>query len=132
MDSTNPVILQMRSRAEAASMRAYAPYSGLAVGAAVLTEGGEIFTGCNVENASFSLTMCAERSAVFQAVAAGHRKITAVVIATSSERPIPPCGACRQVLIEFGPDADVFSFAVHGDPLHFTVSSLLPNAFRLD
>src|SRR4051812_453230 len=88
--------------AQDARTRAYAPYSNFAVGAAVLA-GGAIYRGCNVENASYGLSMCAERVAVFTAVASGGRAIDAVAVVGSAERPTPPCGACRQALNEFGP-----------------------------
>ena len=84
---------------------AHAPYSRFQVGAAVLTEGGELFGGCNVENASYGLTICAERAAVCAAVLAGHQKIAAVAVATAGGHS--PCGACRQVLSEFGPAMEV-------------------------
>src|SRR5262245_50406405 len=94
---------KMRLIASDASKNAYCPYSRFAVGAAVLTETGEIFGGCNVENSSFGLSICAERNAVFHAVAQGYSKIKAVAIITEADSPTPPCGACRQVISEFGP-----------------------------
>jgi cytidine deaminase len=108
--------------------RAYAPYSRFNVGAAVLA-GGRTFTGCNVENASYGLTICAERAAVFAAVAAGERRIEAVAIVTDTASPVAPCGACRQVLAEFGPDAIVISATVSGRRTVSTLSHLLPAAF---
>ena len=107
--------------------RAYAPYSGLRVGAAVLA-GGAVYTGCNVENASYGLTICAERSAVFAAVAAGQRRIDAVAVAGDGERPTAPCGACRQVLHEFGPAMAVIMVA-RGTLLVRPLAELLPLAF---
>jgi cytidine deaminase len=92
---------ELINRAHAARQNAYAPYSNFHVGAAVLMEDGEIFTGANVENISYGLTICAERSAIFNAVSHGKRKIEAVAIATNKDKPIPPCGACRQVIREF-------------------------------
>lgn len=132
MDASDPVIQRMREMAEGASARAYAPYSRFTVGAAVMVEGGELFTGCNVENGSYSLTICAERNALFQAVAAGHRRITAVVVYTPTEQPAPPCGACRQVIAEFGADAELFSFCRGAGHLRATARDLLPHAFTLD
>src|SRR5215467_2163903 len=111
--------------------QAYAPYSNFFVGAALLTERGNIFTGCNVENASYGLTICAERNAVFQAVArsTGPLRIKAVVIYTPTDRPTAPCGACRQVLNEFGPDAEVLCVCDGPDTISTTLARLLPDAF---
>ncbi len=124
-----PLIQRLREAAVAASHKAYCPYSKFPVGAAVLTENGAIFAACNVENASYGLTVCAERNAVFQAVASGHQRIRAVAIVTPTDSPTPPCGACRQVISEFGPEAEVFSFAKDGRALYHTVKELLPEAF---
>ncbi|HEX8958368.1 MAG TPA: cytidine deaminase, partial [Solirubrobacterales bacterium] len=104
------IVQELLRRAREAAERAYCPYSGFRVGAAALATrdgeaGSEIFAGCNVENASYDLTICAERSAVVQAISAGYRKLLAVVVYTPTETPTAPCGACRQVLFEFGPDA---------------------------
>ncbi len=87
------------------------------MGAAVLTDTGEIFTGCNVENASLGLTICAERNAIFQAVSHGHRKIRAILVITDGPSPASPCGACRQVINEFGPEAGVWSCSVAGETI---------------
>jgi cytidine deaminase len=111
------------------SKNAYCPYSHFPVGAAVLTESGEIFSGCNVENASYGLTVCAERNAMFQAVAAGHNKLRALVVVTPTSVPTPPCGACRQVANEFGADASVFVVARDGKMIRARVDELLPKAF---
>ena len=100
--------LNLLRAAARVSRRAHAPYSKFQVGAALLTVGGEIITGCNVENASYGLTICAERNAVFHAVAAGHRTFRAVAIVASGKQMPFPCGACRQVLAEFcGPETAV-------------------------
>ena len=131
MTSDHPVIQAMREMAEAASARAYCPYSGFAVGAAVLTDGGALFSAANAENASLGLTICAERNAIFHAVAAGHRRLVALVVYTPTGSPTSPCGACRQVLDEFGPDAEVFSFAASGERLQASIRSLLPHPFGL-
>jgi cytidine deaminase len=104
------------------------------VGAAILTANGEIFAGCNVENASYGLTICAERNAIFQAVAKGalskDRKVTAVVIVTPKKKLTPPCGACRQVIYEFCEEADADIFIFGGKNIaSFKLSALLPEAF---
>lgn len=122
----------MREAAKVAAQAAYCPYSNFPVGAAVLSSEGEIFAGCNVENASFGLTICAERNAIFQAISKGHRSIRAVVIVTRIGSLTPPCGACRQVINEFGPEADVFVFGKDDHRSHFKLSELLPNAFGPD
>ena len=116
----------------AARKHAYAPYSHFAVGAAVLTPSGDVFAGCNVENASYGLTMCAERAAVCAAVAAGHKQIAAVAVATSGRHA--PCGACRQVLAEFGPTMEVVLVDAN-DATHTTTTTLdklLPLSFGAD
>ena len=120
---------QLREAAIAASQKAYCPYSRFAVGAALLTDDGRIFAGCNVENASYGLTICAERNAVFHAVAAAVRRIVALVVFTPTSMPTTPCGACRQVLNEFGPDAEVVTFCNGPGSQRFRVSELLPAAF---
>jgi cytidine deaminase len=108
---------------------AYAPYSSFSVGAAVLA-GGRVFPGANVENASYGMTMCAERSAVFAAVAAGERTVDCVAVVTDEDRPTPPCGACRQVLWEFGPSALVVAESTStGARLMWALEDLLPDAF---
>ena len=116
--------------ARAASANAYAPYSRFAVGAAVLAADGRLFTCCNVENASFSLTICAERNAIAQAVAAGAREIVAVCVHTPTAEPTPPCGACRQVILEFG-RPDVTSTCNGGTTRRWSAAELLPGAFTL-
>jgi len=108
--------------------RAYAPYSGYRVGAAVLTSDGRVFTGCNVENASYSLGVCAERNAIAAAVAAGCDEFTGLVVVTASSPPASPCGACRQVMAEFG-DFPVVLAGLDGDERRTTVFDLLPEAF---
>lgn len=115
--------------ARQAAARAYCPYSGLAVGAAVLAEDGRVFTGCNVENASYGLTICAERVAVAAAVACGARRLVAVAVWSSAGR-ISPCGACRQVLAEFGADLAV-ALAGESGPEVVHLRDLLPKPFVL-
>lgn len=119
----------MLARAREVRDRAYAPYSGFRVGAAVLAESGSVYVGCNVESASYGLTICAERSAVAAAVAAGETRLTAVAIATSGDDAVAPCGACRQVMAEFGPGLRVVSEA-GGRQAEWTLDQLLPEPFR--
>jgi cytidine deaminase len=111
-----------------AALSAYAPYSHFRVGAALLAEDGTVFTGCNVENRSFGLTICAERSALTAGVGAGRRRFTALAIATpDSAEPVGPCGACRQVLSEFmGPEARVFFGGDGPARIDLTMGDLLP------
>jgi cytidine deaminase len=119
----------MKAAARAASARAYAPYSRFHVGAALWTDAG-LFAGSNVENASYGLTNCAERSAVFAAVAAGARRITCVVVHTPTAEPTAPCGACRQVLFEFGgASARLISICDGTGIIDTTLGDLLPGAF---
>jgi cytidine deaminase len=128
----DPAVRQkMITLAREAAEKAYCPYSRFHVGAAVLTGHGEIFSGCNVENASFGLTICAERNAIFQAVAQAESPlvIRAVVIFTPTSEPTAPCGACRQVINEFGPDAEVLSVCDAPSVVTSRLSELLPCAF---
>jgi cytidine deaminase len=122
------------SAARQVRANALAPYSNFAVGAAVLDDRGRIHTGCNVENASYGLTVCAERNAVAAAVAAGARRIVAVAVVTAAKPPASPCGACRQVLAEVAADDAVVLLAPsrgQGPPERVTLGELLPRAFRL-
>ncbi len=121
-------------RAVEASGNAYAPFSKFQVGAAIVVEDGSVFVGCNVENSSYGLTLCAERNAIFAAVAAGHRKLKAVAVVAKGD-PLPwPCGACRQVIAEFAePDCPIYVASVD-NPTHIestTLGDLLPHSFRL-
>ena len=120
---------ELITRAREASTKAYCPYSRFCVGAALLTTSGEIYTGCNVENASYGLTICAERNAIFHAVAEGNTNIKALVIYTPTERPTAPCGACRQVINEFGPNVRVICVCNGSEEINTTVTDLLPDAF---
>lgn len=117
--------------AREAAARAYCPYSNFPVGAAVLSGDGNVFAGCNVENASHGLTCCAERNAVFQLVASGESPplVRAILIYTPTAAPTAPCGACRQVLNEFGPTCEVVSLCDGPDELRLTLDQLLPAAF---
>lgn len=119
--------------ARKALQRAYARYSNFRVGAAVLTEEGEIFSGCNVENASYGLTICAERSAIFMAVQgtkAAKLAVRAVAVVNGDELPCSPCGACRQVIFEFGENAVVIFKGQQGY-VEKPIQDLLPESFRL-
>jgi cytidine deaminase len=111
--------------------RAYAPYSGFQVGAALLGESGRVYGGCNVENVSYGLSSCAERNAIFRAVGDGERRFTAVVVVTGAATPTPPCGACRQVLSEFaaGGDMDVVMVTTGGMRKTRRLAALLPDSF---
>lgn len=111
-----------------AMTRAYAPYSGFKVGAAIVA-GGRIFTGQNIENASHPVAVCAERNAVAHMVNAGVLRIDAVAVATEAEKPTPPCGACRQVLWEFGPESIVVAESPAGQRVVWALEDLLPDAF---
>ncbi|SRR5258708_26786737 len=121
--------LAMAARAVAA--RAYCPYSGFPVGAAVLTKSGRIFAAPNIENASYSVTICAERNAAAQAVAAGEREILAIALYTATPEPSTPCGTCRQFLNEFNPAMGVHCVSDGDREIHCTLEELLPLGFRL-
>lgn len=122
MDYENLIAKAMGARKEA-----YAPYSHFTVGAALLARSGRVYTGCNVENASYGLSICAERVAVFKAVSEGEREFEAIAVVT--EKGVTPCGACRQVLREFGDDIKVIVANEAGAYQVFTVRELLPEAF---
>ena len=125
-----PNLPELRAAARAAREQAYAPYSHFTVGAAVQTADGRRFSGVNVENASYGLTICAERAAVFAAVAAGAKRIAAVAVSGPDGATTPPCGACRQVLAEFGAADVPLSYArADGDWTDTTLGELLPAAF---
>ncbi len=113
-----------------ARARAYAPYSGFAVGAALAATDGTIHSGCNVENASYGLTVCAERNAVAHAVVSGAHDFVAIAVVT--ENGVAPCGACRQVLAEFNPQLAVILVDAAGRQRHFSLAELLPAAFGPD
>jgi len=119
----------MVALAREARARARAPYSRFRVGAALKTRGGEIVTGCNIENASYGLSMCAERVAVFKAVSEGLSDFVAIAVVTGSGRPTPPCGPCRQILWELCGDIAVHMATVRGRSLTVRLSRLLPLPF---
>lgn len=124
---------ELFAAAERARVRAYAPYSQFLVGAALLFDDGRIYSGCNVENSSYGLSQCAERTAVGKAISEGGRKLLAAAIVVDSKVPTPPCGMCRQVLAEFGgPEVPVKSRNPGGDELSTTIGELLPHAFSRD
>jgi len=125
---------KLKTIARTAAGHAYAPYSKFTVGAAILTASGKIYQGCNVENASYGLTNCAERTAIFNAVAAGEKRLNlaCVVVYTPTKTATAPCGACRQVIHEFGPQARVISTCNGSEEIDVTMDALLPGAFGPD
>ena len=122
-------VRQLHQAARRAVRHAYAPYSKFPVGAAVLAGSGKVYAGANVENASFGLCNCAERTAIFSAVAAGEKRIRAVAVYTPTPEAVLPCGACRQVIHEFGPQARVLSSCAGRERIDVTIGALLPGAF---
>lgn len=123
------VLRRLEKSARDAAKASYSPYSQFKVGAAILTGSGQTYAGTNIENASYGLCNCAERTAIFTAAAAGEREVHAVVVYTPTPQPTLPCGACRQVINEFGPDALVVSVCDSAERLETTLSALLPAAF---
>jgi cytidine deaminase len=123
-------MMELLETARTAARKAYAPYSGYHVGSAVRCLDGSIYSACNVENASYSLTLCAERIAIFKAVSEGHREFTALAIYVDSDKAFPPCGACRQVISEFAPQIPVV-YANRTEIVESSMAELLPGAFRL-
>ncbi|MGT2929738.1 cytidine deaminase [Streptococcus dentasini] len=117
--------------AKEASQYSYTPYSHFPVGAALLTKSGQIFQGCNIENASFGLTNCAERTAIFKAISEGYSDFAKIAVYGYTKEPISPCGACRQVMVEFFDlDCQVTLVAKDGATVEMTVGELLPYSFR--
>jgi cytidine deaminase len=114
-----------------AQQHAYAPYSKFLVGAALLTEEGRIFGGCNVENATFGATICAERTAVASAICHGARQFSKIVIVSNSDEPVMPCGICRSVLFEFSPDMEIIAVSGSGQQERTKLSEIYPKGFRL-
>ena len=120
---------ELITQALSARENAYAPYSGFMVGAALLCKDGTVYTGCNIENASYTPTICAERTAVSKAVSEGHRDFVRIVIAGRSEDFCVPCGVCRQVLREFAPELEIICLNGAGEERTFTLEELLPHSF---
>lgn len=125
-------VIRLIESAISAREKAYAPYSGFKVGAALLTAKGNIYTGCNVENVSYGLAVCAERVALFNAVSAGEKGFEAIAVFAATPAYCSPCGACRQVLLEFGRDIKVYMVNKDRDYRVMTTGDLLPAAFELD
>ena len=123
---------KLAESARDAARNAYADYSRFNVGAALLTAQGSIFTGCNIENASYGLTVCAERVAILKSVSEGHRDIAALAIYSESKIPARPCGACLQVLLEFGKDIEILCFNSEGVRDKFLLKDLFPHGFSLE
>lgn len=122
-------ITSMAAAAKLAASRAYAPYSNFRVGAAVRASSGRVYSGCNVENASYGLTCCAERNAIFAAIAAGEKQVNAVIVYTPTKTPTAPCGACRQVIREFGADAQILSVCDGKERIETRLGAMLPDSF---
>lgn len=115
-----------------AKENAYVPYSKFRVGAALLTKSGKVYTGCNIENASFGATNCAERTAIFKAVSEGEREFEALAVNADTDYPTFPCGICRQVISEFSKDIKLYISNKQGDYKEYTIDQLLPGAFTGD
>lgn len=126
---TPTVVRRLEKAARQAAKASYSPYSKFRVGAVVLAGSGKVYPGTNVENASYGLCNCAERTAIFSAIAAGERTVRAVAVYTPTPRATSPCGACRQVINEFGPAALVISVCDGAERIETTLDQLLPDAF---
>ncbi|MEC3885894.1 cytidine deaminase [Halobacillus litoralis] len=121
---------QLINEAKKIRERAYVPYSKFPVGAALVTEDGTLYTGCNIENAAYPVTCCAERVAIFKAVSDGHAKFKELAVVADTKRPVPPCGSCRQVMSEFfQSDVKIYTTNLHGDTKTFTMEEILPFSF---
>ena len=121
---------ELVERAREARLAAHAPYSHFQVGAALLTSDGRVFAGCNIENATYSLTVCAERVAIFKAVSEGAREILKIAVVADHENPTPPCGCCRQMIWEFATDdTEVILANLYGNVRKFAIKDLFPDAF---
>lgn len=121
---------ELIQQAQKAREKAYVPYSKFPVGAALLSKDGALFLGCNIENAAYPVSLCAERTAIFKAVSEGYRDFVALAVIADTPGPVSPCGSCRQVMAEFFPhDFPVYLSNLKGDTMHTTVEKLLPGAF---
>jgi cytidine deaminase len=123
---------ELIERARKSRECAYAPYSKFKVGAALLTKGGKVYTGANIENATFGLTVCAERVALFKAITDGEKKFVKIAVVADKDEPITPCGACRQVLSEFASDLKIICANLKGKTIRYSLRKLLPEAFVKD
>jgi cytidine deaminase len=123
---------ELITRARQAQQNAYAPFSHFKVGAALLTDTGQIYSGCNVENSTYGATNCAERTAVFMAVCDGARSFQKIVVVTDSEDPVMPCGICRNVMFEFSPNMEIIAVGASGKTERIQLSALFPKGFRLE
>jgi len=118
--------------AKKAKLKAYAPYSNFRVGAAIRTKSGKVYTGCNIENSSYGLTICAERTAIFKAISEGEKEFTAIAVASDDKDFCPPCGACRQVLMDLAPSIDFIMIDKSGDQKVVALKELFPIPFGPD
>lgn len=131
MENNEKITLQLVKEATEMLNNAYVPYSKFPVGASLVTDDGTIYSGCNIENASYGLSNCAERTAIFKAVSEGKKSFKKLVVTGKTAGPISPCGACRQVMVEFcEPDMPVLLTNTNGDKYETTVKELLPGAFQ--
>jgi len=122
---------ELIKKADTVKENAYVPYSGFPVGAALMSKDGTVFTGCNVENATFGATICAERTAITKAVSEGHKQFSRIAIISEATDYCLPCGICRQVLMEFSPDIELLCAKADGSYESYRLEELLPHAFRL-
>ena len=129
---TDPIVDKLLHLARQAKKNSYSPYSKFAVGSALITSTGKVYSGCNVENSSYGLTICAERNAIFKMVADGEREINLIVVIGDTDEFLPPCGACRQVLVEFAKtESRVYMFNNRGECRETSVGEILPSTFFL-